>query len=88
MVALSFKLPDTIVTSLRALAKQKKVSQTHIIEASLIEWIEKEKQKWIEEAFKQYLAQINENFELVSEEQFLTHSASNDGGVLLEKEHA
>jgi hypothetical protein len=55
MVALSFKLPESIVHSLRTFSKERGISQTSIIEVSLTEWIEKEKQREIEESFKRYV---------------------------------
>lgn len=49
MVALSFKLPESTVESLRFFSRRKGISQTKIIEESLISWIEKEKANEIEQ---------------------------------------
>lgn len=88
MPAISLKLPDSIVTPLRAISKKKGVTQTSIIEACLTEWLKKEHESSMEWQFRAYASELRENRDLASEERFLTDSASNEGTSLLENENA
>ncbi len=88
MVALSFKLPDSLVESLRLLSRRKGISQTKIIEESLIFWIEREESDEIEQQFRTYSATLKTDSDLASEEAFLTNSTTSDSLSLLQKEHA
>jgi hypothetical protein len=88
MVALSFKLPESVVESLRSLSRRKGISQTKIIEESLISWIEKEELSEIEQQFRAYSTQIQNDSKLAQEEAFLTGSTMEDSLPLLQKEHA
>jgi len=88
MVALSFKLPDSLVESLRLLSRRKGISQTKIIEESLISWIEREESDEIEQQFRTYSATLKTDSDLASEEAFLTNSTTSDSLSLLQKEHA
>lgn len=49
MVALSFKLSEPIVDSLRSFSRRKGISQTKIIEESLVSWIEQQNLRDIEQ---------------------------------------
>lgn len=88
MVALSFKLPDSVVESLRALSRRKGVSQTKIIEESLVSWMEREKSNEIEQQFCAYSAKLKTDSNLASEEAFLVNSTVGDSLSLLQKENA
>ena len=88
MVALSFKLPESTVESLRFFAKSKGISQTRIIEESLVSWIKKEESAEIERQFRAYGTKMLSDAELASEEAFLTSSTLSDSLPLLQKEHA
>ncbi len=88
MVALSFKLPDSMVESLRLLSRRKGISQTKIIEESLVSWIEREKSNEIEQQFRAYSTKLKSDVSLASEEAFLTNSTMTDSLSLLQKEHA
>ena len=88
MPAISLKLPDSIVTPLRTISKQKGITQTSIIEACLTEWLKKEYEASMEGQFRAYASEMLENRELASEERFLRDSASSGGTSLLENENA
>lgn len=88
MVALSFKLSEPIVESLRSFSRMKGISQTKIIEESLVSWLEQEQKKELERQFQVYNQKLQNDPELASEEVFLTNSTTGDSLSLLQKEHA
>ena len=88
MVALSFKLSEPIIQSLRSFSRKKGVSQTKIIEESLVSWIEKEELCETERQFRAYCSEMQNDTKLALEETFLTNSTTEDSLPLLQKEHA
>lgn len=88
MTALSFKLSEPIVESLRSFSRRRGISQTKIIEESLVSWLKQEQQKELERQFQSYSQKLQNDPKLASEEDFLTNSTIADSLPLLQKEHA
>ena len=78
MVAISLKLPETVVKSLKFFSGKKRISQTKIVEESLRKWFREEKNKEIELWFIKYAESMKKDVELKEEEDFLANSSIED----------
>lgn len=87
MVAISLKLHENIIKSLKFFSNKRGISQTKIIEESLSKWFEEEKKKEIELWFKNYAEVLKKDIDLKKEEDFLINSSITDFYILAQKEN-